>query len=91
MIWLSESPLQSPILQILSLYAFVLSVCHQKYATTPVQAKKSKKKEGVQKTASENLSQRIIGLMRHLKQELQICDNELGECGNSSFLMGWLY
>ncbi|CAD7093319.1 unnamed protein product [Hermetia illucens] len=63
--------------EILSLYAFVLSVCHQKYATTPVQAKKSKKKEGVQKTASENLSQRIIGLMRHLKQELQICDNEL--------------
>ncbi|XP_055848195.1 phagocyte signaling-impaired protein [Episyrphus balteatus] len=90
-LWCRRSVQQriSVAIEILSLYAFILSICHERFAISSQnsQTKKNKKKDGKASQNDENLATNIMNekermlliveLMRHLKQHLQNCANSL--------------
>lgn len=91
-LWCRRSVQQriSVAIEILSLYAFVLSICHERFLTSSQtsQTKKNKKKDNKSTQNDDNLTANLMNererllltveLMRHLKQHLQNCANSLG-------------
>lgn len=67
----------------LSLYAFVLSVAHDKLQS-PNKAKPRKKTAGDSSQHSQIINEKervqlLVELMRHLKRKLQNCENAISE------------